>query len=209
MTIDDTLSKLDSIWTVQLFFRTFPYYLKRANTKIDSRSEKFDIVVSENPPAVNLPDEIKKQLDFSTIHLWAMSIIYIEAILEDYIFTVIENLGLKSNRLPRQADKLFVYLNNEILSKKNIILNVDCENEWQLGELTQTRHLWVHRGGIVDQHYLEKTENWWMSRPTYWFENKPIEDTERLLTEEYIKGNIYFSKKLVSQIHRTLEEHLA
>jgi hypothetical protein len=80
----DAINKLDGVWSVQLFFRTWPYYAQRANNREADPYKHFDIMLSENLSTPTLPPELEAQLSSYTKQLWAMCIGYIEAILEHY-----------------------------------------------------------------------------------------------------------------------------
>jgi uncharacterized protein YwgA len=196
----DAINKLNGVWSVQLFFRTWPYYAQRATTPESDQYKHFNTVLSENLPALNLPPDLEAQLNTYTKQLWAMCIVYIEAILEHYFLGIIENLKLEAEekRLPRQAGSLLRYLKRNFNKKYGGAVSISSEDEWQLCELTATRHLWVHLSGVVDEVYVRDTDKRMEGRPNNWDKVKSTLGSERLLSAEYIKGSIYFSKKLIS-----------
>lgn len=200
----DALDKLDGVWSVQLFFRTWPYYANRATNRDSDPDKDYDVVLSENLPIPQLPPDASERLDVYTKQLWAMSIVYIEAILEHYFLGQLGKLFPQNGKHPRQASLLFERLQNLCAKRFGITLSISNKNILQLYELTETRHLWVHGKGIVDDTYLKRTKKWWQSRPTDWHEPKPIMGNERKLSELYIKSNIYFSKSLIAQIDSDL-----
>jgi hypothetical protein len=203
----EAFDKLDGVWSVQLFYRTWPYYARRANKVGRDPYEHFDKVLSENIPLPDdLPDNIKTQLQVYTKQLWAMSVVYIEAVLEHYFLASIELLSSDASNLPRSAGGLFRRLVTIFLESHGRDLIVPQEEAWQLNELAETRHLWVHKGGIVDQRYLDRTVDWWQSRSVDWFDLKPIIGDERKLTESYMKASIYFSKKLISHVDEQMRK---
>lgn len=199
----DAINKLDGVWSVQLFFRTWPYYAQRATNPESDPYKHFNVVLSENLPAPDLPADLEVQMNTYTKQLWAMCIVYIEAILEHYFLSMIENLKLEKEekkQLPRQAGNLLNYLRRNFSKKCGRTISVTSEDEWQLYELTATRHLWVHVSGIVDEAYVKYTDERTEGRPTNWDQVKPTIGGERSLSEEYIKGSIYFSKHLICKI---------
>lgn len=198
----DAINKLDGVWNVQLFFRTWPYYAQKATNPESDPYKDFNVVLSENLPAPALPAELEVQLNTYTKQLWAMCIVYIEAILEHYFLGSIENLklGAEEKRLPRQAGNLLSYLRRNFNKKRGGTISVSSEDEWQLYELTATRHLWVHLSGIVDEAYDRDTDKRLEGKPNNWDKVKPTLGAERLLSEEYIKRSIYFSKKLICKV---------
>ncbi len=201
---DEAFEKLDGVWSVQLFFRSLPYYAYRANHKDNDPYKNYDFVLSENLPTPKLPIDVEDKLNIYTKQLWAMSIVYVEAILEHYFFGQLNNLSTEKEKLPRQASLLFERLQDLCSKKYGVKALASKENTLQLYELTETRHLWVHRNGIVDKVYLERTNEWWQSRQNTWHEEKPTIGDERILSETYIKSNIYFSKVLIAQVEENL-----
>ena len=198
------IKKLDGLWFIHLFFKTWPYYVRRANYRTDVPYEQFDVVISEHLPRPKLSKEANDALDFYTMQLWAMILVYAEAILEHYLLAVIEELGISKKRLPRQAEKMYDYIRDLCMEKYGVDVSVPKEMELQLGELNATRHLWVHLDGKVDQQYLKKTEDWWKTRPSHWFEKVPTLNTRRELSELYVKFAIHFARQFVMKIDADL-----
>jgi hypothetical protein len=197
-------TRLDGVWSVQLFFRTWPYYAARSSSRHSVPLGDFDYVLSEQLPRPALPAEQEAQLNAYTTQMWGMSIVYIEAILEFYFQELITRLSLDQNKVPRQASKLLEYVQKQISEQLGHTLTLPSEQVLQLLELTQTRHLWVHGGGVVDSRYLSATSEWWSSRPGDWMEPAPLPGQERALTETYIKSSIWFSKRLISIVDEQL-----
>ncbi len=196
------LGKLDGIWAVQLFFRTWPYYFHRANSRTGDPLVGFDAVMSEHPPIVKLHPDVDDLFQTYTRQTWAMCLVNIEAVLEGYLFDVFERLDptLDLGNLPRQAIRLLQKLISDHRTKDGTTIKIDPEAESQLAELNAARHLWAHKNGVVDERYLKQTKEWWDSCPAAWPESKPALSQTRQLSEWYIKSNIYLAKRLIESI---------
>jgi hypothetical protein len=90
----DTLDKLDGVWSVQLFFRTWPYYARRANSIGVDPFRDSTIVLLEQLPLPSMTPETQDKWQLFLKQLWAMPIVYIEAILEHYFLGLIEGEAL-------------------------------------------------------------------------------------------------------------------
>jgi len=195
------LDKLDGVYAVQVFFQTWPYYARRANSRTGDPLAHFDAVISEHPPVVKLPPDMDALFQVYTAQMWAMSLVYIESILEGYLLDLFEHLKLKPKRMYRNAAKLMTDLIRLHHAKDGSAIEIDLELQYQLEELTATRHLWAHKNGVVDETYRDKdASQWWASRPPDWPEPKPELNQIRPLSEWYIKSNIYFAKRLIELI---------
>ncbi|MEK7432567.1 MAG: hypothetical protein AABZ74_05495 [Cyanobacteriota bacterium] len=197
-----SIEKLDGIWAVQLFFRNFPYYMQRANNRENDNYKHFDKVISENLPfPKNLPREVKSQFDAYQSQIWAMCIVYIEAILEDFFFSIFDYLEtdykIKPKKLPRQASFLQDELINTLDTNLGIKISIDETEKCQLVEMNATRHLWIHKGGKIDAKYLQNNyvKSWWSESG----QRIPNVNELRILDEKYIKSNLFFSKKLIQK----------
>jgi hypothetical protein len=198
--------KLDGVWAVQLFFRNFPYFVQRTNTRKTDPVKHFDYIFSEHFPPLPFSAEVQEQMDLYSEQLWGMSIVYLEAILEHYFIGIIDELDLPNRNYPRQAIKMYILLKEIFNEKYGLVINLTEQTEWQFSEITATRHIWVHKNGIVDDVYLRESALWWNNIEQS--ESIPKVFEKRPLSEKYIKTNIIFCKSLISQFEENIKSIL-